>query len=172
MKKLVFENTQLKVHAHYTKYKPQALDSVSKIVEANSGKESELLAKLAKKETDIAAWRKKVYLAYKSMGTPPTLIDERVNSALQKWYGRESKLIKNLQKEGASGGGDADNADDTGYVGGFFGGILDLLFLGGLGFLGFLVITKVIPMAEARDRKDEKPKKDKKAAGGSTKKRR
>lgn len=174
MAKLVFEATQLKVHAHYTKYKPKALESVGKIVEANVGKEKELLAGLAKKEKEIANWRKKIFSAYKSMGTPPTLINEQVDSALQKWYNREGKLLKTLQKEGASGGGDADNASDDG-GGGIFGGFLDLIFMAGLAGLVYVAVTVVMPMAAARDGPEEKAKKAKKEKGGhngSTKKKR
>jgi hypothetical protein len=54
MKQLVFDHTRLQVHDHYTKYKPQSLDSVAKMVEAAQGEEKQRLGMLKKKEKDIA----------------------------------------------------------------------------------------------------------------------
>jgi hypothetical protein len=66
MKQLVFDHTRLQVHAHYTKYKPQSLDNVAKIVEAHQGEENKLLNSLKKKEKDIANWHVKIAVAYRS----------------------------------------------------------------------------------------------------------
>jgi hypothetical protein len=99
MKKLVKERLQLVVHTHYSKFKPQAIDQVDALVKANAGAENELILSLEKKEKNIAKWKKKIQGAYKGLGLNQKIVDGGIDQLLQTFYGKESKLMKQIQQE-------------------------------------------------------------------------